>query len=362
MAERTHSVELLKVCLETCNAALDHISNKNTRALENNGDPRPSLAVIHKDFISLLSLIYASTTKLALVLKPSSPTYSAAVTPLNDLIKHISALSHCVKLFSPDEDGSVLTQEASDVATGVIEAMKAFLKALSEAGQSGEYLVRVGTIHDLIETARSSSGLSKDNISAVRKKWIEDTEPLEDGVRELKELIDNAGDDEGDDGWDELGLEPDVPLSEKEADRASKVHLVLRLSALLHKKISSDILGHSPDTNIPSYPVLDQMPSLSRTLLSVADELIAAAHSPQDCSALRDNLCDLEGVLKDVNTLIGQFFPEVSVEEGIGGLSLKDGEPGKRIVKKKKWFNGCSEQLDKAIRTAEATLSDPEVQ
>ncbi|KAF9264693.1 hypothetical protein L218DRAFT_925160 [Marasmius fiardii PR-910] len=352
MAEQTRIQNLLKLNIETCNAALTSISDDNRHST----DLQPSLAVIHKDFISLLSLIYASTTKLALVLNPSSPTYSAAVIPLNDLSKHISALSHCAKLFSSIEHGATVTREAVDLAKNVVEAVKVLLRTFLEREQpTNEYLVKTGTVHDIIEVARSSNGLSKDNISAVRKKWKEDSEPLEDGARELKELIENPGDASEDDGWEELGLEPDAPFSDQEADRALKIHLILRLTALLHKKICSHLLNKSWTNS-----VLDKLPSLSRTLVSAADEVIVASHPPQDLSSLRHELKAYEGVIKDIKDIVHQFFSEDAVEVFIGGLSLVDGEQGKKNISEMKWFNGCFEQIEKAFRTAEASLSEPE--
>ncbi|KAL0071420.1 hypothetical protein AAF712_001277 [Marasmius tenuissimus] len=365
MAERTHINELLEICVETCNAAVDQISNSSDQSIEKTNDPRPSLAIVHKDLLSLLALTYASTTKIALVLKPSSPTFSAAVTPLNDLIKHISALAHCVTLFDPDEDGATLKQEVTHLVTDVAAALKGLFQTFLEIDRTDgtEYLMKTGTVHQLIEEARSPSGVSNDNVSAVLKKWKEDTEPLEDGVRELKELIDNVGDVDGeDDGWDELGLEPDTPLSESEVDRASKVHLVLRLSALLHKRISSDILARSSDTIIPAHQVLDRMPSLSQSLLSAADELVATSHPPQNPSIMGANLRDIQAVIRSIETAVHQSFPEESVETAIEDLSLKDGGSAIKISKKKKWFDGCFEQLAKAVGTAQASFSDPEVQ
>ncbi|KAG7092445.1 hypothetical protein E1B28_008799 [Marasmius oreades] len=362
MAEQTRIHGLLKLCIETCNAALDSISDDQLKT-DDNSDPQQSLTVVHKDLISLLSFIYVSTTKLALVLNPSSPTYPAAVTPINDLAKHISALSHCVRLFSPIEHGATITQEAVNLVTNVVAAVKVLLQTFLETGHSAarEYMMKTGTVHDMIEGVRSSNGLSKDNLSAVRKKWHEDGGPLDDGARELRELIDNAGDASEDYGWKELGLEPDAPFSEQEADRASKIHMILRLTALLHRKVYTDLLKTSPENPPPSHLVLDKLPSLSRALVSAADEVIAASHPPQDPSMLRLDLNVYKGVLKDIEDTVHLFFSKDSVEVLIEGLSLHDGELGKKKkISKLKWFDGCFEQIEKGFRTAEASISESE--
>ncbi|KAI3610864.1 hypothetical protein WG66_007027 [Moniliophthora roreri] len=362
---------------ETCNAALQSISD---RSLSSDKVDLPPLAIIHKDFTSLLSLIYSSTTKLALVMNPSSPTYPATVTPLNDLSKHISAVSYCSKLVDPNEHGATISQEIADVASSVTDALNSLVKtfleteALGEHAGSGDYMVKTGSVHDLIEAARSSNGLSKDNLSAVRKKWTEDTEPLEDGTRELKELIESAGDEgfgDEDDGWDELGLGGTEPLSSEEAERASKaslfsegycnIHLILRLVALLHKKVASDLLVRSTDVLTPSHSSLDELPALSRAILSASDEVIAALHPPQDQPVLKHELDAYRQVLQDLKKCVYQFLPEEAVEDQIERLTFKNGSGSRgKKTSKRRWFDSCFEQIFKGLDNGSSVLSDSE--
>lgn len=84
-------------------------------------------------------------------------------------------------------------------------------------------MVRTGTVHDLIENAK---GISKDNIAAVRRKWIENRGSLEDGFREVGEMIEDEAEDnndDGDDGWDELGFGKGSKMSTDELERTKKV-------------------------------------------------------------------------------------------------------------------------------------------
>jgi len=188
--------------------------------------------------MSLLALIYATATKLALSLKTSSPTYSASITPLKDMTKHVAALSHCVNMLNINEHGRTFSQEAVSLVRDVLISVRSLLQILLDIEVSDdrdkwkeEYLVRTGTIHDIIENARSSNGLSKDNTSAVAKIWGRDLGPLEDGVREVAEMIEDAqsgdieADEVDDDGWDELGLGPNKTLDKDELDRTSKVRI-----------------------------------------------------------------------------------------------------------------------------------------
>jgi cyclin-D1-binding protein 1 len=186
--------------------------------------------------MSQLSLIYASTTKLSLVLNPSSPTYSASLAPLKDLITHISGITHCVSLLHPDEHGSTLRKEAQgtvqDVIKSVRELMETFLRSSVGSGKCDEYLIRTGEIHDLIDRARN--GMSKNNLAAVKKVWEMDMSALEDGLREIGEMIEDVEHEEDeediDDGWGELGLHGSgQKMNEEEIERTKKVSIHKRL-------------------------------------------------------------------------------------------------------------------------------------
>lgn len=92
-------------------------------------------------------------------------------------------------------------------------------------GAAGEdYLVKTAAIHDIVSRAKSDSpsGLSQDNIQAVRKRWNAHGETLSDAVEELDEFIKSAeedddededddeeqgGDGDDNDGWAEAGFD-----------------------------------------------------------------------------------------------------------------------------------------------------------
>jgi len=199
------------------------------------------LSVLRNDLLSLLSLIYNAATKLSLSLKPSSPTYSAALPLLEDMDKHIAALLHCTRLFKADSFGAALRQEVIDLAGDVFEAAKSLLNSFSSTevtnsrtgqGKAGEeYMIRTASLHAIIDRARSSNGLSDSNLSAVRKAWVQHRSSLEDGLQELTEMIEEAGTenaqkDDFEDGWDELGLDSGQKLGGIELARAKKVRRI----------------------------------------------------------------------------------------------------------------------------------------
>jgi hypothetical protein len=142
------------------------------------------------------------------------------LSPLKDITAHISAIAHCVSLFHPAEHGETLRNEVQDTAQVLIEAVRDLLQTFlpqcannrspRSLGQPGEeYLVRTGAVHEIIQNARK--GLSMDNLDAMRKKWTLDGGVLDDGLREVGQMIeDQEGDldcDQVEDGgWEELDL------------------------------------------------------------------------------------------------------------------------------------------------------------
>jgi hypothetical protein len=226
------AILLLTSSIKTCSAALTSIRDHSKT-------PATAItslahhAVLRKDFLSLLALIYASTTKLSLTLKPSSPAYKASLDPLKDISDQISAISHCVRLFAPDH-GITLMRGVSSIAEDVIESVRVLLQMFLENETHGvehagnEYLVRTGAVHDLITKARAPGGVSADNLASVRKKWKEDYDAMDDGLNEIGETIKDAQTSGGeedlvDDGWDELGLQPSQKMDQTELERAKKV-------------------------------------------------------------------------------------------------------------------------------------------
>ena len=215
----------LTLVVESCKAALIAIDNSDEPAQDNY--PSSDFPTLRKDFLSLLSLIHASSTKVALALKPSSPQYKAALTPLKDLSKNVAALIHSILLMRRDQSATILKEYTSLVQNviGAVESL-AHIFLDSSATATDEYLVRTGTIHDLIDMARKPGGLSMISRDAVRKKWLQNHESIVDGAEEIQQLCspkDTKDDDDFiDDGWEELGINP-TKLSHSELDRTEKV-------------------------------------------------------------------------------------------------------------------------------------------
>ncbi|KAG5221281.1 Grap2 and cyclin-D-interacting-domain-containing protein [Salix suchowensis] len=262
-------------------------------------DEQPTLVIIQKDLSSLLSLIYEAATKLALSLKPSSPTYSASLTPIREISERVAAVAHCVLFIDPNLHGATLFKEAVETVKDVIEATSsladAFLAAASTPNPRDEYLSRTGTVHELAEKAKN---LSLSNVLAVQKRWKQDRASLDDAVSELHDMLEQAEADDGteqldadfDDGWAEFGIGSDKKLEVDELARAKKAYTFLRYTSLLHKRVLQDILTtQESNTDNPSPSVYDGMCNASATLLICADDFVAALYGHTNLLTSRKN-------------------------------------------------------------------------
>ncbi|KAK0228536.1 hypothetical protein IW262DRAFT_1455773 [Armillaria fumosa] len=355
MKDQQRAISFVKRALGTCDAALDVPSQSSQ--LED--VPPPELAVIRQDFLSLLLLIYGSTTKLSLAMKPKAPTHSAALSPLKDISDHISALAHCTNMLLPEIHGATIVQEFNNICIDVIKSVKSLLTIFDasemRALESGdEYLVKTGEIHYLIDNARSSSedGLSVDNLSAVRKKWLQDREPLDDGLKELNDMIEYDGEDaeeDKDDDWDELGLGSVMRADEKELERIKqvtlsiivlynmtekniKVHTVIRLSTLLHKRILRDFLSPSPSSALP-ISNLDKLAPCSSALLSASDDLISSFYPPQDPSAIAAEFIIFQECLEHLKLAVDAFVDDQMLHAQFDALSITGNNPTPTVTK-----------------------------
>ncbi|CAA7271702.1 unnamed protein product [Cyclocybe aegerita] len=360
MSDEQKSTASLQLLAENSRAALDALESKET-SLPNEGFPSTEFTTLRTDFISILALIHAATTKVALSLKPSSPEYKASLSPLKDLSNNAAALVHSIRLMRRDLAPTIL-KEYESVARNVVREVLHFSEVLlsppATSTSNEDYLVGAGKVHELIDLARRSGGLSLSNREAVRKRWLQDRDSLVDGEEEIQEIWKSSDSDEPadddelfDDGWEELGISSTQTLSPVEKDRAGKVHSLIKIVVLLHKRVLKDILGQ--DLNARNDPTLDNLATLSGQLLEASDDLISSMYGPQQPSNITACLDAYNAVLKDVRQTL--LLPrERSLEDQVADLSLSppSGE------KSAKWFTTCFDQIDKATVKISDTLTD----
>ncbi len=225
---------MLNLISETCVASKAALGQAET--VQASSDLDPSLAVLRKDFTSILTILYTLTTKVSLTLRASQAAHSAALPQLKDTVKYISSLTTCATLFEPH--GKTLSGEVRKCATDVLESLRAYSDAFTEIVNRGEgsgedYLVKTGEVHDTIDAARRN--LPEDNASAVRKRWSTDRGMVEDSLADVQSMIEDDEadadelegldeDEEFDDELDALGLGPTKRLSPLELARVKKVN------------------------------------------------------------------------------------------------------------------------------------------
>ncbi|EMD38311.1 hypothetical protein CERSUDRAFT_104910 [Gelatoporia subvermispora B] len=361
--DKEKALEMLRAFSETCTASIAALRQPQSTA------PSPPCAVLHKDFLSLLTLVYTSTTKLTLTLRPSEPSYTAAVGPLRDLLQHVSSLTTCATLF--DAHGATLSTEVKTVARQVIDSLHSLSENFVNQGGEG-YLVATGTVHDVVSQAQQS--LSTDNVSAVKKRWAADRGMLDDVLSEVADMLENGAPDEEedededdfDDEWDELGLGAKKKMSDTELARTKKVQPLLRFTTMLHKRVLLDAFPwFSSQSPAISNLTLDPLPALSHDLLVNSEELAASLYAPQDLSnvtssvtSLADAVAKLQSALLDSSMLPPPRPTSVeALVEGVSSMRVSsDGASEKPKAQAKDrdirgWFDTCFAQIDRLSKS-----------
>jgi len=239
------------------------------------------------------------------------------------------------------------------------------------------HLYLTGSLHELIDHNRGSDGLSKNNLQAVRKKWSQDQSTLEDGYRELSELLtsDGADDDSPDEdvGKDDFVFDS-APLTAEEAERVKKVCILIscsrfikpgdiqvqryiRITNLLHGRVYLDLLKPSAlkiASSSPSFAsTLDEISLQSAQFVSTTDEVISCLHSPQDPGEISASVQNLGEVAVTLQRLLnqGDFLPkpkEQSLESQMELMTVQISEVDQKKAKDtRKWFDTCLAQVDK---------------
>ncbi|EPS98520.1 hypothetical protein FOMPIDRAFT_1126249, partial [Fomitopsis schrenkii] len=303
----------------------------------------PTVAVLHKDLLSLLTLIYTATTKLTLSLRADEPAYKAALGPLQDLIANVSSVTTCATLFGAH--GLTLASDVRQVVAEVCIALSALARTLLEEGE--DYLVHTGMVHDLVDKAKRD--LPADNQMAVKKRWVADRGMLEDSLQDVTSMLeDNDAVGEGDDfddELDELGLGSTKKMSELELERTKKIQPLLRFTTLLHKRVQIDLLAKSPPEPT-SNTTLDALPAHSHAILVAFEDVVATLYAPQNPASIASAISPLASSVEGLQAMITSMFPLTISQTGTAAGGAPSGS--QRDVRK--WFVTCFEQIQKLSR------------
>ncbi|KAI9509378.1 hypothetical protein F5148DRAFT_768271 [Russula earlei] len=299
------------------------------------------LTTLRADFISLLSVLYSNTTKLSIALNPSKPAYSAALLPLKDLVSHSSTLASNASLFLPRVHGRALTAEVHSTAKSVLTALQelahAHLALLThpttptptptttvDAAAPGPrpkngndvYLAKTGVVHELISQAKANppDGLSVTNLIAVRKRWREHTEIIDDAVAVLGIEADPPDDDDGngfDDGWHdpELDSDPGEQSPEQIALAKTLLSIVERTSALFHDVRGALLPPLRAPAQTPPNALLDDLLDSAPPLVAAVDNLATQIYgAPDDPSSLHESRDSFARALTSVAIAVKAFW------------------------------------------------------
>ncbi|RPD66363.1 hypothetical protein L226DRAFT_500670 [Lentinus tigrinus ALCF2SS1-7] len=358
----------LRVLRDTCSAAIDALQQPFSDTQVSLLDSTPTCAVLYKDYQSLLTLIYTSTTKVTLVLRPSAPAPSAALAPIKDLGTSITSFATCATLF--DLHGVTLASDARSLARQVCEAVRALASMfVDSAGE--DYLVRTGTVHDVVEKARRD--LPADNIAAVKKRWKADRDMIGDSLDEINAMLEDAeeGEDEAeggdlDDEWEELGFGTSKKMSEAERECTKKVQPLVRFATLYHKRVVPDVLN-GLSTSAEGLEALnsglDALPSRSHAVVLAVEEVVATLYAPQKPPALAAATSSLAEAIRQIHTtltnsiLVPPVVQETDLAKEMSGLSIEGSNAAEKKVKDPlKWFNSCLAQIDKTAKAVDDML------
>ncbi|QRW16164.1 Grap2/cyclin-D-interacting protein [Rhizoctonia solani] len=217
----------LQQTIFSCATSLDALKASRSQVPQTPED-NPSPEDVRSDFISILTLLYARSTSLTLVLNADS--YSAAREPLIEIARDVSRLAHY-------------------------------------------------------------------NRASVAKRWQSDASHIDDAMREVKEMIEEAESDDPvrndeedfEDGWGEILGDQASKLATHEVETAKKVMLILRMVALLHKRVLSRIISPALEGSLE----LEQLLGFSTGLAGGVDDIAASLWSPQDSQQISNRAAEI---------------------------------------------------------------------
>ncbi|EJD06067.1 uncharacterized protein FOMMEDRAFT_26833 [Fomitiporia mediterranea MF3/22] len=377
---------ILQLASQTCSTALKALRDSGTITQLPATNTDASLDTRLNDYNSLLSLLYHDATKLAIALKPSDLTYSAALSPAKELVSHVNALASCACSIDGAQYGRTLSREmrwsTEDVLTGFESLLGVYASdahhrnAIREKGTTEPYLVRTGTVHEAIVRAR---GIPRTNQEAVRKRWQGVLGGLSDCEKEVQEMVteeeaegNNEGDseDEGygdfDDDWELDDMKhpkkQNIVASQEELTRLKSAYTLFKFTYTLVKRVDHIILRPSSTIELPPPRTLDKLLSNGDLLLKSADELVHALYVPQVSDDVSKNSKNFVALVNDLQADLASIglanhSPGSFGESSIANLTQKAASvslvalpnEGKDLVKEQRWFDACFAQIFKSI-------------
>ncbi|WVQ66064.1 uncharacterized protein L199_004242 [Kwoniella botswanensis] len=286
----------LKECQKTVLTSLKALTNASSPSPTSSSDIPPALGDV---LGQLLAQLRQSITALGLSFNPPI-TIDAAIQQLGNLSEYIGKLISCV-LLATTPSTELLAEEWKEGLISVVEETNKHIQVLEE---NGDYLSSTGIVWESIDNLLKD--LSKDESSALKRRWKIHQSTVKDAWQEFKELLECTSDDngredeieneDGEDGWDELDLGGEA-LSEEERKRAEAAKPLLALHQILHFTIPKFL----DQLNQNDYrPILQ----ISTDFVNAYDNAVSSMHPEQDESEIEEALLEVEEVSRKMAGMI----------------------------------------------------------
>ncbi|KAL5490524.1 hypothetical protein ACEPAI_5357 [Sanghuangporus weigelae] len=375
MSDKKRACAALKIASETCTAALKALRDPTTIVQIPENVAEASLDTRLTDCLSLLSLLYQDSTKLAIALKPSSLAYSAVIAVAKDLAAQADALASCAWSINDIAHGRTLAREIRWTVEDVLSALTSLLEVYTsdahgrgsrEASEAGDpYLYRTGVVHDAIDRGR---GISRTNREAVKKRWDGVVGGMSDCEKEVQEMVEeeehdcedhgNPADADLDDEWEQFSgvARGNTRASQEELARLKAVLTLFKFIHALVERV--DLIILRPSSRVTPPPkTLDKLLSSAEMLLKASDDLVHALYIPQAPAAVASKSKNLMVLVDEIRS---EVLPLGLVTEGqrdndaITNLSQQtvylNIDPRHNeltATKERKWFDTCFGQIFK---------------
>ncbi|WWD04581.1 hypothetical protein V865_002651 [Kwoniella europaea PYCC6329] len=295
----------LKECQKTVLTSLKALTTSCSSSSTSSSDIPPALGDVVGQ---LLAQLRQSITALGLSFNPPI-TIDAAIQQLGKISEYIGKLISCV-LLATTPSTELLAEEWKEGLISVVEETNKHTRVLEE---NGDYLSSTGIVWESIDSLLND--LSKDEPSALKRRWKVHQSTVKDAWQEFKELLESASDDkgkedenenvneDGEDGWDELDLGGEA-LSEEERKRAEVAKPLLALHQILHSTIPKFL----DQLNQNDYRRILQ---ISTDFVNAYDNAVSSMHPEQDESEIEGALLEVE----DSSRKMAGMFKDKSIEK-----------------------------------------------
>nr|XP_019000947.1 uncharacterized protein I203_06590 [Kwoniella mangroviensis CBS 8507]OCF64408.1 hypothetical protein I203_06590 [Kwoniella mangroviensis CBS 8507] len=284
----------LKECQKTVLTSLKALTTSSSFSSTSSSDIPPALGDVVGQ---LLAQLRQSITALGLSFNPPI-TVDAAIQQLGKISEYIGKLISCV-LLACTPSTELLAEEWKGGLISVVEETNKHIQVLDG---NGDYLSSTGIVWESIDNLLND--LSKDESSALKRRWKAHQSTVKDAWQEFKELLESTSDvdgrhdedEDGEDGWDELDLGGEA-LSEEEKKRAEGAKPLLALHQILH----STILKFLDQLNQNDYRRILQ---ISTNFVNAYDNAVSSMHPEQDESEIEEALLEVEEVSRTMAGMI----------------------------------------------------------